>query len=157
MNSTAEEKESALMNNLQFMPMTEPLAKAITTWTYPEPYDLYNMDDDEETLSELLDGSYYASTNEVGELIGFVCIGEAARVPGGYSAGIYDNEQVVDIGLGMRPDLTGRGQGGYFLQESLRFIHHLTHHSPIQLVVAAFNERAVKVTNEQVLRRGKHS
>lgn len=99
------------MNNLQFMPMTEPLAKAITTWIYPAPYDLYNMDDDEETLSELLDGSYYASINEEGELIGFICIGDAARVPGGYLAGIYGNEQVMDIGLGMRPDLTGRGQG----------------------------------------------
>lgn len=143
------------MNNLQFMPMTEPLAKAITTWIYPAPYDLYNMDDDEETLDELLDGSYYASINEEGELIGFICIGDAARVAGGYLAGIYGNEQVMDIGLGMRPDLTGRGQGGYFLQESLRFIYHLTHHSPIQLVVAAFNERAIKVYERAGLKKGK--
>ncbi|WP_454192453.1 GNAT family N-acetyltransferase [Paenibacillus sp. Marseille-Q7038] len=134
------------MNTITFLPMSHQYANAIATWTYPEPYSLYNMDDEEETLDELMDGSYYVALDGKENLIGFICTGEAARVPGGYAAGIYNNEEEqIDIDLGMRPDLTGNGQGGLFLKESLSFIRNLTNHSPLQLVVATFNERAIKV------------
>lgn len=142
------------MNIIKFLPMSHQYAKVIATWTYPEPYSLYNMDDDEETLEELMDGSYYAALDEKEELIGFICTGEAARVPGGYVAGIYNNEEKIDIGLGLRPDLTGSGQGGLFLKESLSFIRNLTNQSQLQLVVATFNERAIKVYERAGFQKG---
>lgn len=147
-------KDGLPMNNLKFIPMSQKHAKAIATWTYPEPYSLYNMDEDEETIEELTEGSYYAALDEEEQLIGFICTGETARVPGGYAAGIYNNEQQIDIGLGMRPELTGNGQGGLFFKETLSFIRNLSNHLPLQLVVATFNERAIKVYEKAGFHKG---
>ena len=42
----------------QAVPMTVDQATAILKWTYPPPYDFYNMETSEEAYAELLDGSY---------------------------------------------------------------------------------------------------
>ena len=44
--------------------MTKRQAEDISTWKYDEPYSIYDMDGSKEILDELLDGSYYAFTNE---------------------------------------------------------------------------------------------
>ena len=44
--------------------MTKRQAEDISTWKYDEPYSIYDMDGSKEILDELLDGSYYAVTNE---------------------------------------------------------------------------------------------
>jgi ribosomal-protein-alanine N-acetyltransferase len=51
----------------------------------------------------------------------------------------------VDVGLGLRPDLTGRGLGAGFLEEVLAETR--SRHAPerVTLSVAAFNERAIVV------------
>ncbi|WP_211748444.1 GNAT family protein [Paenibacillus sp. Marseille-Q4541] len=143
------------MNLIRFLSMTEAYARDIATWTYPEPYQFYSMGDDEETIHELMDGSYHAALDEQGELIGFICTGEAARVPGGYAAGIYNNDQQIDIGLGMRPDLTGNGLGASFLVEGLHFIWNNKNQKNVQLVVATFNERAIKVYERVGFQKGR--
>jgi len=51
--------------------MTKRQAEDISTWKYNEPYSIYDMDGSKEILDELLDGSYYAVTNEKDELIGY--------------------------------------------------------------------------------------
>ena len=35
-------------------------------------------------------------------------------MPGGRDAHLYSGEDVMDIGLGMKPELTGKGWGKYF-------------------------------------------
>ncbi|MED4585234.1 GNAT family protein [Brevibacillus choshinensis] len=49
-----------------------------------------------------------------------------------------------DIGLGMKPELTGQGFGQAFLKWGIDFA--LQHYSPSQLrlSVAAFNQRAIR-------------
>ena len=44
--------------------MTKRQAEDISTWKYDKPYSIYDMDGSKEILDELLDGSYYAVTNE---------------------------------------------------------------------------------------------
>ncbi len=39
------------------------------------------------------------------------CFGANAQVPGGRDANLYGGEDVIDIGLGMKPALTGKGIG----------------------------------------------
>ncbi|WP_231710683.1 hypothetical protein [Gracilibacillus suaedae] len=46
-------------------------------------------------------------------LVGFFCIGKPAQVPAGFKVGAYQ-EGFVDIGIGMKPELTGRGNGSSF-------------------------------------------
>ncbi|WP_239004770.1 GNAT family N-acetyltransferase [Paenibacillus tepidiphilus] len=124
--------------------MTEPEALSIAEWRYEAPYEFYNVTGEvEEVLAELLDGSYYAVRGNAEELVGFFCYGQAAQVPGGIRQGLYAGEHVLDIGLGLKPELTGQGRGLPFLQRGIEFgIKRFAPHK-LRLSVAAFNARAI--------------
>jgi [ribosomal protein S18]-alanine N-acetyltransferase len=51
----------------------------------------------------------------------------------------------VEIGLGLRPDLTGGGLGGAFIEAGLRFAEHTFAPRSFSLAVATFNQRAITV------------
>lgn len=125
--------------------ITKEEAKEITSWQYEEPYALYSFSYDVETMEELLDGTYYSCRNDEGELIGYFCFGENAQVPGGRDAKLYGGEGIVDIGLGMKPKLTGNGMGGSFLESGIIFAEETFRPTQLRLSVAAFNERAIKL------------
>ena len=106
--------------NLTFKPMDEPSAREILTWRYEPPYDIYNANPGgaDAFVQALLDPAYayHAIADECGELVGYCCFGADARVPGGD----YGTD-ALDIGLGMRPDLTGHGRGPVFFEAILDF------------------------------------
>jgi len=129
--------------NFHLMTMAE--AKEITTWKYPEEYAFYNFDDSLEALQELVDGTYYAVRDEAGQLMGFFCFGQNAQVPEGQSQKLYEGENVLDIGLGLKPELTGKGMGQSFLQAGMEFAKRNFNPEKLRLTVAVFNIRAVKV------------
>jgi len=79
------------MTYYQYRPMTLEDASQISCWTYDEPYSLYSNDGSDESADELMNGDYYAVFDNDDELIGFICAGQSARVPGGYAAAIYDD------------------------------------------------------------------
>lgn len=111
--------------------MTAEDAEAIAAWHYPGPYAFYDWEQDPGDLAELLDpsewGRRYFAADADGELAGFFVFN-----PGAGS---------TEIGLGLRPDLTGRGLGGRFLEAGLRFAGAERY----TLAVAAFNRRAILV------------
>lgn len=72
--------------------LTKTEAREIGRWKYEEPYSLYDFSEEEETMKELLNGTYYGCCNENGELIGYFCFGESAQVPGGREANLYGGE-----------------------------------------------------------------
>ena len=116
--------------------MTQEDAEAIAGWRYEPPYDFYNWDADDRDLRELLDAElrgdrYYSARDLAGELIGFFAF--------------TDDGDVVGVGLGLRPDLTGRGFGQSFLEEGLAFARERSAPRRFRLSVAEFNERAVLV------------
>lgn len=120
-------------------------AEIISKWTYQEPYSIYNMDGSEECMSELLDGSYYSAFDEEDNLIGYFCFGKSAQVPAGNQFRAYDDNAYTDIGLGIRPDLCGKGLGFSFLEKGIRFAYSELSAVKIRLTVAGFNQRAIKV------------
>lgn len=142
------------MTTFHFHPMTKEQAAIICTWKYEGIYALYSMDGDDESINEMLEEEFYYTLDDENELIGYICIGNSARVPGGYAAGIYEDEQAIDIGLGLRPDYTGQGKGVEFLAQVMDYIRKLNRGEKIQLVVAAFNERAIKVYERTGFVRG---
>lgn len=82
-------------------------AMEVAGWTYEPPYDFYNMGGTEESVNELLNGSYQVIGSTDGQNLGFYCVGESAQVPAGHKFGAYhSSENVVDLGIGMRPELT---------------------------------------------------
>ncbi|MCM3783483.1 GNAT family N-acetyltransferase [Neobacillus mesonae] len=130
------------MSLLHYFPMTRKYAIEISEWTYEEPYALYSMERSEETVAELLNGDYNYVLDAEDNLVGFICTGQSARVPGGYTAGIYEKDDCIDLGLGLDPKLTGQGLGLHFIKQSMNYIQVRYRTAGIRLVVAAFNERA---------------
>jgi ribosomal-protein-alanine N-acetyltransferase len=115
--------------------MTQEEAEEIARWRYEPPYDFYDADADNGDLAELLDperrGNRYFSARAADELVGFF--------------GIGFGEGVAGIGIGLRPDLTGRGLGLSFLEDGLAFAKKRYAPERYRLSVAEFNRRAITV------------
>jgi ribosomal-protein-alanine N-acetyltransferase len=115
--------------------MTAADAQTITTWRYPGPYSFYDVDADPADLAELLDpsqwGRRYFAADQGGELTGFF---------------VFKVEHdVMEIGLGLRPDLTGKGLGRGFVQAGIDYAATHFGATDLALAVAAFNHRAITV------------
>ncbi|HDR6244533.1 TPA: GNAT family N-acetyltransferase [Bacillus cereus] len=123
--------------------LTKEEAMEINTWTYEEPYSLYSFSGEKEVIEELLDGTYYGCCDDQGDLIGYFCFGANAQVPGGRDANLYGGEDVIDIGLGMKPALTGKGIGKEFFQAGIAFATKEFNAKMFRLSVAIFNTRAI--------------
>ena len=114
-------------------PMSQDSANQIAAWTYPAPYDFYDMVADEEDLAQLLSESTRENTYfEVirnGALFGF--------------ATFYPKKDHLEIGLGMKPDQTGQGLGVNFYQAIEDYARKNFDCQVLQLSVASFNQRAL--------------
>jgi ribosomal-protein-alanine N-acetyltransferase len=130
-----------------FATMSELDARTIQTWRYEEPYAIYSYTASEQGLAEMLEprSPHYAVRDEPGELIGFFCYGTSAQVWESAVPALYDGDRTVAIGLGLRPDLTGQGQGLAFVTAGLAFARE--HFTPrrFRLFVLSFNTRAQRV------------
>lgn len=125
-----------------FEKMNTKMATAILDWNYEEPYDFYNNEQTVEAIEELLDGSYYVIINKNKEVIGFFCTGKSARVPSGNKFDVY-KEDLIDMGVGMHPNLVGLGKGFEFCTYIMKFIEDSYPSKSLRLTVATFNERAI--------------
>jgi aminoglycoside 6'-N-acetyltransferase/ribosomal-protein-alanine N-acetyltransferase len=108
-------------------PATERLFDEIATWRYEPPYDFYDGDPEPvlnpERFFQVLDAN--------DEVIGFL---------------YYDQrEDMLEYGLGLRPDLTGKGLGLEFFRAGLKFGRDRYHPTRVITNVAEFNVRARKV------------
>jgi ribosomal-protein-alanine N-acetyltransferase len=118
-------------------PMTARDAYAVAAWRYPDEYSFYDADADPDDLAELLDptewGRRYFAADEMTQhrLAGFLVV----KLTG----------TVAEIGLGLRPGLTGHGLGESFVRTCLRFASAALGAQSYILAVAAFNRRAVAV------------
>ncbi len=129
---------------LRLEPIDEVRARELLRWRYEPPYELYNMEAEsaDEVVQFLLDpqNGYYSITDEHGDLVAFCCFGMDAQVPGGdYRA------PAVDIGLGVRPDLTGQGQGATYVDTVIDFARRTFQPPALRVTIAQFNQRARRV------------
>jgi len=128
-------KEGSLMQ-FRFKLMNEAYAHAIANWHYEGIYAFYDADRDIEDLEELLDphswtGKYCAVVDERGELVGFFCFEK--------------EDEAVVIGLGLKPDCTGKGLGQAFVEAGLEYAKQNFDPAIFRLSVATFNHRAIRV------------
>lgn len=121
--------------------MTVNFANEILGWKYEPPYDFYNNEMTEEGMAELMDGQYVAILDDTNQLVGYYCTGSGAQVPAGIPLGVYKDE-MLDIGLGLMPNLTGKGLGSSYFSYIL---HSINSSLPLRLTVATFNKRAIKL------------
>lgn len=88
---------------------SEVEARAVAGWSYEPPFDLYDQDSDhpEVFLARGPAGEgYYPAIDRYGELVAFAVFGAEARV-----LGQQQMAGTLDVGLGVRPDMTSRGVG----------------------------------------------
>lgn len=124
--------------------MDRASAHAILTWRYAVPYDFYNPDwkGTETAVESFLNpaNNYFCLTGESDDLQAYCCFGSDAQVPGGD----YEDE-ALDIGLGVRPDLTGQGHGHRFVLAVLDFGRRRFLPGTFRVTIAEFNRRAQRV------------
>lgn len=109
---------------IEIAPASEETIRELETWRYEPPYDFY--DGDEEPI--LNPERFFEARGEDGSLVGF-----------------YFFEQkgdALEIGLGLRPDLTGTGLGLEFFRAGIGFARRRFAPARVILAVAAFNDRA---------------
>src|SRR5439155_14684504 len=109
-------------------------------WRYEPPYDFYDGDVDPVTNPE----RFFAVRDDRGELVG--------------NYYFEPKGDVLEYGLGLRPDLTGRSLGLEFFRAGLEFGRERYRPTHVRLYVAAFNERAIKVYERAGFREsGRHT
>jgi [ribosomal protein S18]-alanine N-acetyltransferase len=137
------------VSELVIRPMLPGEGAITSRWRYPPPYDIYNDDrevvDDPDLASAA--GEQYAIL-ERNELVGFCTFGTDARVPGGEYA-----DGPLDIGMGMRPDLTGRGHGARYLAAVLDFARRELGETAMRATIAELNARALRMCERAGFRR----
>ena len=127
----------------RFVALEEAHARAILEWHYEPPYDVYDLGGDaDEVVADLLrpEYAYHALLSPEGALVAFCCFGPDAQVPGGDYG-----EEALDIGLGVRPDLTGQEQGGSYVRAVLDFARRTWAPRRCRVTIAEFNTRAQQV------------
>ena len=129
-----------------FTPMEEADARAIIAWRYVGEYAIYNWEG-EDDAAELLDrrSPHYAVKDEQDKLIGFFAYGSSAQVWDSGEPHLYSENNTISIGMGMRPDVTGKGLGLAFVQAGLDFARKQFKPDFFRLYVLTFNERAIRV------------
>jgi ribosomal-protein-alanine N-acetyltransferase len=125
------------VGGFHFTQLSQEEAEAIAAWRYPEPYSFYDWSADVDDLQELLEPAlrgeaYWAVKDDTGELVGHFSFKPK-------------DELAIEIGLGLRPDLTSGGLGSSFLATGLDFARDRFGPEWFVLSVATFNERAIKV------------
>jgi [ribosomal protein S18]-alanine N-acetyltransferase len=112
---------------LRIVPATADTEEVLATWRYPAPYDFYDGDAEPVLNPE----RFFEARDDADDLIGFYYF--EPRPPD------------LDYGLGLRPDLTGRGLGLEFFRTGLAFARERYRPNRVFLHVAEFNERARRV------------
>ena len=107
----------------------------IVTWHYEAPYDFYDLASDPDDEAAMADPARAQHRRAVlgddGSLAAFLW---------------FDwHDDVVEVGIGVRPDLTGRGLGESFFRAQLEYASEQWHPATFRLFVTVWNERAIRL------------
>jgi [ribosomal protein S18]-alanine N-acetyltransferase len=134
--------------------LTAADASQIATWQYEGQWRTYDSRPEDGLLSA--EAGYQAVVDPAsGALVGYICTGAEARVPG-----LAEKAGVIDVGAGMRPDLAGSRIGSEFGAAVLGHIaaHAGTGDFRLRAVVLDWNERSLRFCSRLGFRRvGTHS
>lgn len=123
-----------------FRPMRWRDLPTIARWRYPGIYAFYDIG-----LAPLVTNMLaQALLRLVGEAVYYTVLDEDGAIVGIFSFTPVTEgpRDAIEIGLGMRPDLTGQGQGLAFVEAGLDFARRRFHPKRFTLTVATFNDRA---------------
>ena len=111
-------------------------AKAICSWKYPEPYDVYNymsFDEAVESNSPLLNNENKDN---------YICFWENETLSAYIN--IYKKDEKIFLGIGLSPDLCGKRFGEAYLIQGIETAKSRYPDREIWVQVRSWNKRAVK-------------
>jgi [ribosomal protein S18]-alanine N-acetyltransferase len=116
----------------ELRPLTAEHGEVMAQWRYPGPWAVYD-------LTGPLDPAqgFWSVLDENGEVAGFACFGLEARVPG-----VLERPGVLDVGVGLRPELTGQGRGREFAEAVLAHGQAVSGIGRLRAVVQEWNARS---------------
>ncbi len=128
---------SNLTSKITFLPTDERSVREFLQWKYEAPYETYNYSPEhfERDLAYHLDpaNNLYCMYRD-DELVGYCSFGRDAQVPGeDYS------EEALDIGMMIKPKLTGQGQGSKYANAVVQFGISKYHPKKLQVTILATN------------------
>lgn len=118
-------------------------AEEVACWRYEAPYDIYNVvGDAKEHASRVMHDrtSRFHSIYDGDELIGFFSLGRDGQVPGGP----YD-APATDIGMLIKPERIGLGQGHLYAAAVTEYASRVTSAGALRVTIARFNVRAQRL------------
>jgi RimJ/RimL family protein N-acetyltransferase len=111
-------------------------ASEVAAWHYEPPYDFYDLASDPHDAAEMHDPAHVAHYRAI----------LAERYERHNAFWNYDPQRdVVEDGIAVRPELTGRGLGESFLRAQLDYATDRWSPATFCLFVAAWNERAIRL------------
>jgi [ribosomal protein S18]-alanine N-acetyltransferase len=119
---------------IRIRPISVADTNAIMGWRYDAPYNTYEVN---ELISA--DAGYWAVVRR-DELIGYCCFGREGRVEG-----VAEEPGTIDVGYGMRPDLTGHGLGPSFVGRIVAFAQDEFMPERLRLLILDWNVRSRRV------------
>lgn len=122
---------------MQIRPLTRDDADAIAAWRYPKPYSTYDV------AEVVTPARGFWSVFRAEELVGYCCFGYEARVPG-----VDEEEDTIDVGYGLRPDLMGRGFGPAFVSTICTFAVSTFSPRRLRVLILDWNQRSRKVAEQ---------
>jgi ribosomal-protein-alanine N-acetyltransferase len=133
------------MSGYSIQPLTPSEARQLLGWRYESPFDYYDPPfhkDAGPLIQELVkpENGFYSVRDAQHRFIGFCSFGLDGQVLGGQ----YDSN-AIDIGLGMKPELTNSGKGEAFFAAITAFALKEFATKNLRLTVADFNKRAIRV------------
>ena len=113
----------------------DAFAAEVETWTYEPPYDFYDTASDPEDAAAMRDPGkrdhFRAVLSEGSELEAFWWLDP--------------KDDAFEVGLGLRPDLTGRGLGEAIITAELDYVRERWRPEKFRLFVTVWNERAIRL------------
>jgi len=110
-------------------------AREVETWHYEPPWDFYDLASDPADAAAMCDPARAGHCRAV--------LDESERLEAFW---YFDwHGEVIEVGIGLRPDLTGHGLGESFLRAQLEYAVHEWEPVTFRLFVAAWNERAIRL------------
>jgi ribosomal protein S18 acetylase RimI-like enzyme len=110
-------------------------ANEVVAWHYEPPYDFYDLASDPDDAAGMADPARAKHRRAV--------LGDDGRV----AAFLWFDwhGDVVEVGIGIRPDLTGRGLGESYLRAQLDYATEQWAPKTFRLFVAAWNDRGIRL------------
>lgn len=123
--------------DIKFRKPVKSDSKEIITWKYEGVYSFYN-NDKTEAKKQGIENMYKEDSS-------YIMCNNKDEILGHCSFDFDEDDREYFLGVQMRPDLVGKGNGKKYLDSILQFGRNKYKFSTIMLLVTSFNKRAHKL------------